>query len=150
MFSRCCLQTLPPAAGPLGGSKAGTITAFLLWTCISSFPGTAVLLGAQGGWCFVGGSQPCNIIYCNVGQGLEVANKRETQQPPAHRQMWGRAGSWVWSGWSSTIGKKKIIRQKTAEFLDPAARLFLVTRPGWACQSPHEGFCFGFLLRSRN
>lgn len=101
---------------PSWGSKAGTIAALLLWTCISSFPGTAVLLGAQRGWCFVGGFQPCNIMYCNGGQGLEDAGKGETQQPPAHTQTWGRAGCRLWSGWSSTFGEKKSYAKKLLSF----------------------------------
>lgn len=146
MFSRCCLQTLPPAAGPRVGLKSRdnrcppAVDLHLLLPrhcCPAGSPVGLVL-------------QPCNIMYCNGGQGLEDAGKGETQQPPAHTQMWGRAGCRLWSGWSSTFGEKKIIRQKTAEFSDPAARLFLVTQPGWALQPPHEGFCFGLLSRSRN
>lgn len=161
-----------------GLGKAEASAALLLFTCISSFPGAAVLSGAQGCWGFMWGSQPpretkadnhkfsgsipqlppqgfffslhCSSAKATWVRGWRIRAKGRIQQPPAHRQTQGRAGSWLQSSWRSTFLKKKIMPNKRAEFSDPAARLFSVSRPGWALQPPQEEFRFGFLSKGRN
>lgn len=64
---------------------------------------------------------PLQQCYCNMGQGLEVESKGETQQPPARRRTRSRAGSWI----SAFFKKKKNNAQQTCGVFRPRCQAIL-------------------------
>lgn len=160
-----------------GLGKAEASAALLLFTCISSFPGAAVLSGAQGCWGFMWGSQPpretkadnhkfsgsipqlppqgfffslhCSSAKATWVRGWRIRAKGTIQQPPARRQTQGRAGSWLQSSWRSTFFKKKNNAQQTCRVFRPCCQAILSLSAGLGPPATPGRVSLWFLIKGQ-